>query len=78
MTRTQTAVAALCVLSLLIAIVALFLAPSRGATAYWCLAILWSAGWLIDLLRARRRAHRPRQPSPRPGPGLSAERGGKP
>ena len=55
MTRIQTAVAALCILALVLAVAALLLSPSRGAAAWWCLVILWSGGCLIDLLRARHR-----------------------
>ena len=66
MTRIQAAVAALCVLSLLVAIAALLQAPTRGAQAYWCIAILCSAAWLIDLRRTRRRAHRLRNRLPFP------------
>ena len=54
MSRIQTAVAALCVLTLLLAIAGLLLSPSRGATGYWCIALLCSAACLIDLLRSRR------------------------
>ena len=55
MTQTQTAVAALCILALVLAIAGLLLSPSRGATGYWFIALLCSAACLLDLLRSRRR-----------------------
>lgn len=65
MNTIDTVVAILSVLALVISIAALLASPSHGA-GYRCIAILWSAGWLIVLLRSRRRA-RPRSSQPPPG-----------
>ena len=65
MTAAQTAAALLCILALVVAAAGLTAGPSHGA-GYWCLAVLWSAGWLLGLLRSRRRAV-PLPPQPHPG-----------
>ncbi len=64
MTGAQTAAALLCFLALVVAIVGLTAGPSHGA-GYWCLAMLWSAGWLLVLLRSRRSVL-PHPPQPHP------------
>ena len=65
MTGAQTAAASLCFLALVVAVAGLAARPSHGA-GYWCLAVLWSAGWLLGLLRSRLRAV-PLPPQPHPG-----------
>ena len=65
MTGAQTAAALLCFLALFVAVADITAGPSHGA-GYWCLAMLWSAGWLLVVLRSRRRALPP-PPQPHPG-----------
>ena len=65
MTGAQTAAALLCILALVVAVAGLTAGPSLGA-GYRCLAVLWSAGWLLVLLSSRRRAL-PHPPQPHPG-----------
>ena len=65
MTGAQTAGASLCVLALVVAVAGLAAGPSHGA-GYWCIAVLWSTGWLSGLLSSRRRPV-PLPPQPHPG-----------
>ena len=65
MTGAQTTAALMCIFGLVVAVVGLAAGPSHG-TGYWCLALLWNAGWLLVLLRSRR-AVLPRPPQPHPG-----------
>ena len=65
MTGAQTAATSLCLFGLVVAVAGLAAGPSHGA-AYWSLAVLWSGGWLLVLLRSRRRAL-PHPPQPHPG-----------
>ena len=65
MIGAQTAAASLCLFGLVVAVAGLAAGPSHGA-GYWCLAALWSAGWLLGLLSSRRRAL-PHPPQPHPG-----------
>ena len=68
MTGALTAAALMCIFGLVVAVVGLAAGPSHG-TGYRSLALLWKAGWLIVLLRSRRRAlPPPSQPHPGTAP----------
>lgn len=65
MTGAQTAAASLGLFGLVVAVAGLAAGTSHGP-GYWCLAVLWSGGWLLVLLGSRRRAL-PHPPQPHPG-----------